>query len=73
MIRRLSLLNQWENDLIFLMQLPFGHVDSGSGVPKCFPILPVSEPSIIIVFVSDCTVIDLLITAITDIRRLIEP
>lgn len=53
MIRRLSLFNQWGNDLIFLRQLPFGHVDPGSGISKLFTIFSVGESGIMAVFVGD--------------------
>ena len=73
MIRRLSLFDQRGNDLVFLMQLPFGHVDPGSGIPELFAVFSVGKSSILVVFVGDGTVSDLFITAIADIRSPIKP
>lgn len=60
MIRRLSLFNQRGNDLIFMMQFPFGHVDPGSGIPELFAIFSVGKSCIIVVLVGDGTVSDFL-------------
>ena len=68
MIRRLSLLDQWRNDLIPFVKFPFGHVDPGSGIPELFPIFPVSKPCVIRVFMGDGAVADFFGTAVTDIR-----
>ena len=68
MIRRLSLLDQWRNDLILFVKFPPGHVDPGSGIPELFPVFPVSEPGVIGVFVGDGAVTDLFCTAVADIR-----
>src|SRR5699024_11819099 len=43
MIGRLSLFDQWGNDLILFVKLPFSHVDPCSGIPEFFPVFPVSE------------------------------
>ena len=51
----------------------FGHVNSGSGIPKFFTVLPVCEPGIIVVFMGNHTVADLFRAAITDIRGFIKP
>ena len=68
MIRRLSLLDQRRNDLIFFVKFPLGHVDPGSGIPEFFAIFPVSGPCVIRVFVGDGAVADLFGTAVADIR-----
>ena len=39
MIGRLSLFDQWGNDLVLFAELPFGHVDPCSGIPEFFPCL----------------------------------
>ena len=72
MIRRLSLFDQWRNDLILFVKFPLGHVDSGSGIPELFPVFPVSKPCVIRVFVGDGAVADLFCTAVTDIRSSIK-
>lgn len=72
MIRGLPLFDQRRNDLILLTQLPFGHVDSDSGIPKLFPILSVRKPGIVIVFMGNRTMIDLLCAAIADIRSFVQ-
>ena len=68
MIRRLSLFDQWRNDLILFVKFPPGHVDPGSGIPELFPVFPVSEPGVIRVFVGDGAVADLFCTAVANIR-----
>ena len=68
MIRRLSLFDQWRNDLILFVKFPLGHVDPGSGIPEFFTIFPVSKPCVIRVFVGDGAVTDLFGTAVADIR-----
>ena len=68
MIRRLSLFDQWRNDLILFVKFPLGHVDPGSGIPEFFAILLVSGPCVIRVFVGDGAVADLFGTAVADIR-----
>ena len=68
MIRRLSLFDQWRNDLIFFVKFLLGHVDPGSGIPEFFAIFLVSEPRVIRVFVDDGAVADLFCTAVADIR-----
>ena len=55
------------------MQLPFGHVDPGSGIPELFAIFSVGKSGIIVVLVGDRTVSDFFITAIADIRRPVKP
>ena len=55
------------------MQLPFGHVDPGSGIPELFAIFSVGKSGILVVLVGDCTESDFFITAIADIRSFIEP
>lgn len=72
MIRGLPLFDQKRNDLILLTQLPFGHVDSDSGIPKLFPILSVRKPGIVIVFMGNRIMIDLLCAAIADIRSFVQ-
>ena len=68
MIRRLSLFDQWKNDLILFAKFPLGHVDPGSGIPEFFTIFPVSKPCVIRVFVGDGAVADLFGAAVADIR-----
>ena len=68
MIRRLSLFDQWRNDLILFVKFPLGHVDPGSGIPELFPVFPVSKPCVIRVFVGDGAVADLFGAAVADIR-----
>ena len=68
MIRRLSLFDQWRNDLILFVKFPLGHVDPGSGIPEFFTIFPVSKPGVIRVFVGDGAVAELFGTAVADIR-----
>ena len=68
MIGRLSLFDQWGNDLVLFAKLPFGHVNPGSGIPEFFPVFPVSEPGVIRVFVGNRAVIDFFRTAVADIR-----
>ena len=55
------------------MQLPFGHVDPGSGTPELFAIFSVGKSGIIVVLMGDCTVSDFFITAISDMRCPIKP
>ena len=73
MIGRLSLFDQWGNDLVLFAELPFGHVDPCSGIPEFFPVFPVSEPGVIRVFVSNGAVIDFFRTAVADIRSPVKP
>ena len=73
MIRGLSLFDQRGNDLILFVEFPFRHVDPCSAIPKCFPILPVSEPGVIRVFVSDGAVTDFFRTAVADIGSSVKP
>ena len=68
MIRRLSLFDQWRNDLILFVKFPPGHVDPGSGISELFPVFPVSKPCVIRVFVGDGAVADFFDTAVADIR-----
>lgn len=68
MIGRLSLFDQWGNDLVLFAKLPFGHVDPCSGIPEFFPVFPVSESGVIRVFVCNGAVIDFFRTAVADIR-----
>ena len=72
MIRRMSLFDQWRNDLILFVKFPLGHVDPGSGIPGVFTIFPVSKPCVIRVFVGDGAVADLFGTAVTDIRSSVK-
>ena len=68
MIRRLSLFDQWRNDLILFAKFPLGHVDPGFGISEFFTIFLVSKPGIMRVFVGDGAVADLFCTAVADIR-----
>ena len=73
MIRGLSLFDQWGNDLILFVKLPFSHVDPCSGIPEFFPVFPVSEPGVIRVFVGNRAVIDFFRTAVADIGSPVKP
>lgn len=73
MIGRLSLFDQWGNDLILFVKLPFSHVDPCSGIPEFFPVFPVSEPGVIRVFVGNRAVIDFFRTAVADIGSPVKP
>ena len=73
MIGRLSLFDQWGNDLILFVILPFGHVDPDSGISKLFAIFSVSRPDIIVILVGNRAVIDFFRTAVADIRSLVKP
>ena len=73
MIGRLSLFDQWGNDLVLFAKLPFGHVDPGSGIPEFFPVFSVSEPGVIRVFMCNGAVIDFFRTAVADIRSPVKP
>ena len=44
-----------------------------TGVPELFTIFSVCGPGIVIVFVSNCTMIDFLSVAVADVRRFIKP
>lgn len=72
MIRRLSLLDQRGNDLIFLVQFPYGHVDAGSGIPEILTVFTVSKTGIVNILMCDGAVVDLFATAVADIRGLIQ-
>ena len=72
MIGRLSLFDQWGNDLVLFAKLPFGHVDPCSGIPEFFPVFPVSESGVIRVFVCNGAVIDFFRTAVADIRSSVK-
>ena len=72
-IGRLSLFDQWGNDLVLFAKLPFGHVDPFSGIPEFFPVFPVSESGVIRVFVCNGAVIDFFRTAVADIRSPVKP
>ena len=71
-IRRLSLLDQGRNDLIFLVQFPLRHVDAGSGIPELLTVFAVSKPGIVKIFMRDCAVIDLFGASVADIRSLVQ-
>ena len=73
MIGRLSLFDQWGNDLILFVKFPLGHVDPGSGISEFFPVFPVSESGVIRVFVCNGAVIDFFRTAVADIRSPVKP
>lgn len=73
MVGRLTLCDQRGNDLVLFAKLPFGHVDPYSGIPKFFPIFPVSKSGVIRVFVCNGAVIDFFRTAVADIRSPVKP
>ena len=73
MIGRLSLFDQWGNDLVLFAKLPFGHVDPCSGIPELFPVFSVSESGVIRVFMCNGAVIDFFRTAVADIRSPVKP
>ena len=68
MIRRLSLFDQWRNDLILFVKFPPGHVDPGSGIQESCLVFPISKPGIIRVFVGDGAVADLFVASVADTR-----
>src|SRR5699024_12405833 len=47
MIGRLSLFDQWGNDLVLFAKLPVGHVDPCSGIAELFPVVQVRESGVI--------------------------
>ncbi len=72
LVRRLPLFDQRTDNLIFLVKLMLRHIDARTGLLKTFPIFAVSKPGIVSVFVCNGAVRDLFITAIADIRGIIE-
>lgn len=72
LVRRLSLGDERGDDHILLPQFMFRHADTGAGIRKELPVLSVSEPCIIAVFMGDGAVVYGFRTSITDIRCLIE-
>ena len=72
MIRGLPLLNEWGNNLIFLMQFTFRHVDPGSGIAKFLTVVSVCGPCIVLVLVGNRAMMDFLCAAITDIRGFVQ-
>lgn len=73
LVRRLSLFDQRTDDPVFLVKFLSGHVDTGAGLLKAFPVFAVSKPGIVGVFVGNGAMGNLFITAIADIRSFIEP
>lgn len=72
MIGGLSLLNERGYNSVFLVKLLPGQVDAGPGIMKPFPVLSVRKTCIVNVFVGNGTVIDLFVTAVTDIRSFFQ-
>lgn len=72
LVRGLSLRDQRRDDHILLSQFMLCHADTGAGIRKEFPVLSVSEFSIIAVFVGNGTVVYGFRASIADIGRLIE-
>lgn len=72
MIRRLSLLDQRCNDLVFLMQFPLCHVDAASGVPELFVVLSVCKTSVVGILMCNGAVVDLFGASVADIGSLIQ-
>ena len=70
--RGLTLGDERGDDHILLPQFMLCHTDAGAGIRKEFPVLPVSEFSIIAVFVGDGAVVYGFWTSITDIGCFIE-
>ena len=68
----LPLGEQWGDEHILLPQFMFRHADTSAGIRKEFSVLPVSEFSIIAVFVGDGAVVYGFRTSITDIGCLIK-
>jgi len=73
LVRRLALIDQRSDDLIFFVEFLPGHSDAGSGILETFPIFPVSEPGIIGVFVGNRTMIDLFTASIADVGSPVKP
>ena len=72
LVRRLSLGDERGDDHILLPQFMLCHTDAGTGIGKELPVLSVSEPCIIAVFVGDGAMIYGFRTSVADIRCLIE-
>lgn len=72
LVRGLSLRDQRGDDHILLAQFMLCHADTRTGIRKELPVLPVSEFSIITVFVCNGAVVYGFRTSITDIGSLIE-
>lgn len=71
LVWRLSLQNERSDNLILLPQLLFGHADTGPGIRQGIPILTIRKFGIIVIFVSNRTVIDLFIASVANIRSFV--
>ena len=73
LIRGLPLCDQRGDDHILLPEFMLGQGDAGTGLLQTFPILSVSELSVIAVLMGDGAVAGRLGAAVADIRGLIKP
>jgi hypothetical protein len=72
LIGRLSLGNQRGDNLILFTEFMPRHADAGTGIAELISIFPVSEFGIVSIFVCNRTAVDLFITAVADIRSLVQ-
>jgi len=73
LVRRLTLVDQRSDDLIFFVEFLSGHSNAGPGTLETFPIFSISEPGVIGVFVGNRAMIDLFTASIADIRSPVKP
>ena len=73
LIRGLSSLDKRSDRLVYLTKFVLGQTDARTHISKFFTVFAVSKPGIVTVLVSDGAVIDLFVTAIADVRCMIEP